>query len=123
MGTAMTRLKSKQELQDPSVVKVIADRNGRAIYFSRLPIPYSLGPEPQAATEFACLRHVGIYVYNHETLMRFRALSPSPLEQGEMLEQLRALSDGISIGITEVNFSSIGVDTPEDLEKVRRLLV
>lgn len=123
MGTAMTRLIDEHELQDPSVVKVIADRNDRAIYFSRFPIPYSRGPRPQAASEFVSMRHVGIYVYDQATLMRFRSLPPAPLEQAEVLEQLRALADGIPIGITEVNFVSIGVDTPDDLEKVRRLLV
>jgi 3-deoxy-manno-octulosonate cytidylyltransferase (CMP-KDO synthetase) len=123
MATVMTRLKTSNELHDPSVVKVIADKAGRAIYFSRLPIPYSRGAEPASAQEYACLRHVGLYVYDHATLMRFRALKPAALEQGEVLEQLRAIADGIPIGIAEVNFASIGVDTPEDLEKVRRLLV
>jgi 3-deoxy-manno-octulosonate cytidylyltransferase (CMP-KDO synthetase) len=123
LGTAMTRLKDERELQDASVVKVIADRNSRAIYFSRLPIPYTRGPKPSDPAEYVCMRHVGLYVYDHATLMRFRSLPPAALEKAEMLEQLRALADGIPIGITEVNFTSIGVDTPEDLEKVRRLLV
>jgi 3-deoxy-D-manno-octulosonate cytidylyltransferase len=123
MGTAMTRLKSDEELRDPSVVKVVADRNGRAIYFSRFAIPYSRGEKPTNLTQSVSMRHVGIYVYDHATLMRFRSLPPAPLEQAEMLEQLRALADGIPIGIAEVEFTSIGVDTPEDLEKVRRLLV
>lgn len=123
MGTAMTRLKSAQELDDPSVVKVIADRESRAIYFSRLPIPYTRGPRPAQASEFICQRHVGLYAFDHATLMRFRALAPAALEQAELLEQLRALQDGIPIGIAQVDFTSIGVDTPGDLEKVRRLLV
>jgi len=123
LGTAMTRLRGEKELDDPSVVKVIADRDDRAIYFSRLPIPYTRGPRPQHASEYVSMRHVGIYVYDHATLLRFRSLPVSLLEQAEMLEQLRALSDGIAIGITEVQFVSIGVDTPEDLEKVRKLLV
>lgn len=123
MATAMTRLKSEEELLDFSVVKVIADRTGRAIYFSRLPIPYSRGEKPSNLTQSVSMRHVGIYVYDHATLMRFRALPPSPLEQAEVLEQLRALADGIPIGIAEVQFTSIGVDTPDDLEKVRRHLV
>lgn len=123
LATAMTRLKSDAELQDPNVVKVIADRNDRAIYFSRFPIPYSRGAKPTQMIESVAMRHVGIYVYDHKTLMRFRALPPAPLEQAEMLEQLRALFDGIAIGIAEVSFTSIGVDTPDDLEKVRRLLV
>lgn len=123
MATVMTRLKDRQELHDPMVVKAIADRTGRAIYFSRLPIPYSRGAEPPEKDGFASMRHVGLYVYDHATLMRFRSLLPSSLEQGEVLEQLRAIEDGIPIGITEVDFVSIGVDTPSDLEKVRRHLV
>ncbi len=122
MGTVMVPLRNEQELEDLSVVKVIADRTGRAIYFSRLPIPYSRGPRPDAGEPFVCMRHVGLYVYRRETLMRFRSLPPAPLERAEVLEQLRALADGIPIGIAEVNFTSIGVDTPEDLEKVRRLI-
>jgi 3-deoxy-manno-octulosonate cytidylyltransferase (CMP-KDO synthetase) len=123
MGTAMTPLRDEKELDDPSVVKVIADRNDRAIYFSRFPIPYSRGARPSQASIYVPMRHVGIYVYDHATLTRFRSLPPAPLEQAEMLEQLRALADGIPIGIAEVNFVSVGVDTPDDLEKVRRLLV
>jgi 3-deoxy-manno-octulosonate cytidylyltransferase (CMP-KDO synthetase) len=122
MATVMTPLKTKAELHDPSVVKVIADDKGRAIYFSRHPIPYSRGPEPKgpdAGEPFVCRRHVGLYIYTRETLFRFRALPPSSIEKAEILEQLRAMQAGISIGITEVDFISIGVDTPEDLEKVK----
>lgn len=123
MSTVMTPLRTVQELRDPSVVKVLADQNGRAIYFSRHPIPYSRGPLPEAGQPFCCQRHVGLYVYRRETLMKFRDLPPSALERAEILEQLRAMDHGISIGITEVNFTSIGVDTSEDLEKVRQYLV
>lgn len=121
MGTAMTPLQSETELADPSVVKVLVDRNSRAIYFSRFPIPYSRGPKP--VSDYACRRHVGLYVFTREMLMRFRDLPPSPLERGEVLEQLRAMEAGIPIGVAEVRFTAIGVDTPEDLEKVRRNLV
>lgn len=123
MSTVMTPLESEEELLDPSVVKVIADAQARAIYFSRLSIPYSRGALPKAGGQFACMRHVGLYVYARETLMRFRSLPPSLLEQAEVLEQLRAMEAGIPIGIREVKFKSIGVDTPEDLEKVRRFLL
>jgi 3-deoxy-manno-octulosonate cytidylyltransferase (CMP-KDO synthetase) len=123
MGTVMTPLKNKDELTDSSVVKVIADKNSRAIYFSRLSIPYSRGPLPEPGQKYACMRHAGLYVYSREILMKFRELPFSLLEKAEVLEQLRALEHGIPIGITEVDFTSIGVDTPEDLEKVRRFLV
>ncbi|MCM2323075.1 MAG: 3-deoxy-manno-octulosonate cytidylyltransferase [Oligoflexia bacterium] len=123
MGTVMTPLRNSAELHERSVVKVIADSEGRAIYFSRLPIPYGRGPEPSGSEPFVCRRHVGLYVYDRATLMRFRALPPSPLERAEVLEQLRALAAGIPIGIAEVNFTSIGVDTAEDLAQVRKVLV
>ena len=122
-GTAMTPLVSESELLDPSVVKVLVDRDKRAIYFSRHPIPYSRGPKPAPGQPFACQRHVGLYVYSRETLRRFRALPVSLIEQAEVLEQLRALEHGIALGVAQANFTSIGVDTPEDLEKVRRILV
>jgi 3-deoxy-manno-octulosonate cytidylyltransferase (CMP-KDO synthetase) len=121
IGTVMTPLKSKEELLDPSVVKVIADKTDRAVYFSRLPIPYGRAPAPEHAP-FASYRHVGLYVYKREALLRFTALPPSALEKAEVLEQLRAMDQGIPIGIKEVDFTSIGVDTPEDLEKVRKFL-
>jgi 3-deoxy-manno-octulosonate cytidylyltransferase (CMP-KDO synthetase) len=121
LSTVMTPLVSREELNDPSVVKVLADRSDRAVYFSRHPIPYSRLAPPE--TGFACRRHVGLYVYDRETLMRFRDLPTSEWERAESLEQLRALEHGIPIGIREVAFTSIGVDTPEDLEKVRRHLV
>jgi 3-deoxy-manno-octulosonate cytidylyltransferase (CMP-KDO synthetase) len=123
MGTVMTPIRDASELSDPSVVKVISDRNERAIYFSRFPIPYSRGTVPSHIQDYACKRHVGLYVYEKEALMAFRKLPPSAIEKGEVLEQLRALENGIPIGIREVDFTSIGVDTPEDLEKVRRILV
>lgn len=123
MGTVMTPITEIDELRNPAVVKVIADKTGRALYFSRHPIPYSRKPAPEVEEEFVCKRHVGLYVYTRDTLLRIRSLPPSPLEQAEMLEQLRAMEDGVAIGIVEVNFTSIGVDTPEELEKVRKILV
>lgn len=123
MATVMTPIKATAELDDPSVVKVIADSSGRAIYFSRFGIPYSRGPRPEGEGAFACFRHVGLYIYTRETLMRFRDLPVSAFEQAEVLEQLRALQNGIPIGIAEVGFTSIGVDNQDDLEKVRRILV
>ncbi|MBC7691065.1 MAG: 3-deoxy-manno-octulosonate cytidylyltransferase [Methylotenera sp.] len=122
MATVMSPLRQKEELSNPSVVKVVADHQGRALYFSRFPIPYSRGTLPGPGESFACRRHIGLYVYSRETLLQLRSLPSSPLEQGEMLEQLRALEAGIAIGIAEVNFTSIGVDTPEDLVKVRAIL-
>jgi 3-deoxy-manno-octulosonate cytidylyltransferase (CMP-KDO synthetase) len=121
IGTVMVPIKTREELLDASVVKVIVDINGRAVYFSRHPIPYSRGPLPDEPP-FACFRHVGLYTYTREALDRFTKLPPSALEKAEVLEQLRAMDQGMPIGIKEVDFTSIGVDTPQDLEKVRRIL-
>jgi 3-deoxy-manno-octulosonate cytidylyltransferase (CMP-KDO synthetase) len=122
MGTVMTPMTDPSDLSNSAVVKVIADAHDRAIYFSRHPIPYSRGPAPGFGGKFACRRHVGLYTYTKECLFRIRSLPQSPLEKAEVLEQLRAMEDGIAIGIREVNFTSIGVDTPEELEKVRKIL-
>lgn len=123
MATVMTPLRDPEDLENRAVVKVIADRHDRAIYFSRFGIPYTRKPGPESGQPFACRRHVGLYAYARETLFRLQSLPVSPLELGESLEQLRAMENGIAIGIREVDFYSIGVDTPEELEKARRLLV
>jgi 3-deoxy-manno-octulosonate cytidylyltransferase (CMP-KDO synthetase) len=122
MGTVMTPMSDPSDLTNTAVVKVIADAHDRAIYFSRYAIPYSRGAAPAAGGAFACRRHVGLYTYSKECLFRIRSLPQSAIEKGEMLEQLRAMEDGIAIGIKEVDFISIGVDTPEELEKVRKIL-
>ncbi len=116
MASAMTPLLSNSELENRSVVKALADKEGRALYFSRFPIPYSRQP---ASGPFSCYRHLGLYVYRRSTLFKIRSLPLSPLEVGECLEQLRALENGISIGLAKVDSVSVGVDTPEDLEVVR----
>jgi len=122
MSTVMVPFASIEELDEPSVVKVIADSEGRSIYFSRHPIPYSRGARPDSTKDLVCRKHVGLYVYTRETLLKFSELPASALEKAEVLEQLRALQAGIAIGIAEVNFESISVDTPEDLEKVKKIL-
>jgi 3-deoxy-manno-octulosonate cytidylyltransferase (CMP-KDO synthetase) len=123
MTTLMTPLRTEEELKNPAVVKVIFDRNQRAIYFSRHPIPYSRKSGPDSDKSYVCRRHVGIYGYTKETLMRITGLPVSDIELGESLEQLRALQDGIAIGIVEADFLSIGVDTPEELEKARERML
>ena len=115
-------LKSIEDLKNKNVVKVIVDDQNRALYFSRYPIPYSRVEPDQAKAPFLCSQHVGIYVYRRETLLRVSALPPTDLERAESLEQLRAMKAGIAIGVFEANFDSVGVDTQEDLEKVRRIL-
>lgn len=128
MATVATPIQGPEDLSDLSVVKVLVDSAGRAIYFSRLPIPYTRLPAPTArhsegkSSPYLCKRHVGLYVYNRDTLEQFANWPITDLERSESLEQLRALHHGLPIGVADCDFLSIGVDTPEDLEKVRGLL-
>jgi 3-deoxy-manno-octulosonate cytidylyltransferase (CMP-KDO synthetase) len=131
MATLSLPLTDLDEMLAPSVVKVVTDARGDALYFSRSPIPHVRLDPPRglrAAAEEALRRglarkHVGLYVYRRETLVRFAALSPAPLEQAEGLEQLRALHHGIKIRVVPFEGTSgVAVDTPEDLERVRALL-
>ena len=106
-------------------VKVVTDRAGFALYFSRAPIPHARDFQdslPQRWTELATAKHIGLYVYRREFLLSYPRLTPTPLEQQECLEQLRALEHGFRIRVAETTLVGQGVDTPEDLEKVRRLL-
>ena len=117
MGSLMCPLKDSQEEDDPAVVKVVTDREGFALYFSRAKIPYPRDPEA-ASTH----KHIGIYAYRREFLIAFAGLAPTPLERAESLEQLRALENGYQIKMVETSFSPTSVDTPEDLERVREIL-
>jgi 3-deoxy-manno-octulosonate cytidylyltransferase (CMP-KDO synthetase) len=116
MSTLRRRITDDADLQNPHVTKVVVDRQGFALYFSRAPIPYTRRGSP-AAPAWA---HIGLYAYRRTTLLRFAALAPTALERAEGLEQLRALEHGIRIRAVETRYESIGVDTPEDLERVRR---
>lgn len=104
-------------LADPHVVKVVIDRRGHALYFSRAPIPHSRAETPWASA----FKHVGLYAYRRPFLLELAALPPTRLEAIEALEQLRVLEHGHSIRVVEAAHDSIGVDTPEDLELARRL--
>jgi 3-deoxy-manno-octulosonate cytidylyltransferase (CMP-KDO synthetase) len=115
-------VKSAQDLLNKNVVKVIVDDSERALYFSRYPIPYSRVEPETAKAPFLCSQHVGIYVYKKETLLRVSGLPVTELEWAESLEQLRAMKAGVAIGVFPAEFDSVGVDTPEDLEKVRTIL-
>jgi 3-deoxy-manno-octulosonate cytidylyltransferase (CMP-KDO synthetase) len=118
MGTLKKRIEDPREIGDPNVVKVVTDRAGNAIYFSRSTIPY-------CGTGFSLsvphYKHVGLYVYRREFLLGYSDLPVGPLEQAERLEQLRALENGYSIRVVETEYESLGVDTPEDLERVSKL--
>lgn len=115
MGTLYAPVESVGDLADPNIVKVVVDRAGFALYFSRLPIPFVRDD----CAEVRRYRHLGLYVYRREFLLELAALPPTPLEQAEKLEQLRALEHGHRIRVVEIQEASPGIDTPEDLERLR----
>jgi 3-deoxy-manno-octulosonate cytidylyltransferase (CMP-KDO synthetase) len=126
MSTAATPIANAADLLNPNVVKVVVNAAGRALYFSRRTIPYlrdaaSGSPNEQLAA-FPFLKHLGIYGYRRETLLRLVRFPVSPLENAEKLEQLRALENGIEIAVVKVNYDSVGVDMPEDVAKVEGIL-
>jgi 3-deoxy-manno-octulosonate cytidylyltransferase (CMP-KDO synthetase) len=132
MSTLSLPLLSVEEMLAPSVVKVVSDAHGDALYFSRSPIPHvrlGKGTDLRAAAEAAVARglarkHVGLYAYRREALLRFASLPPSPLEEAEGLEQLRALHHRMRIRVVPVDGEGgPAVDTPGDLERVRALLL
>jgi 3-deoxy-manno-octulosonate cytidylyltransferase (CMP-KDO synthetase) len=133
IATTSEPVGSASEVLDPNVVKVVTDGRGRALYFSRSPIPYprdavirhgsigsALRNEPELLGAFR--KHTGLYAYRREYLLRFAKLGRSAAERIEMLEQLRALDDGARIRVVEVADRSVGIDTAEDLEIVRRMI-
>ncbi len=119
MSTLYRRITNEADFYNPNIVKLVTDRSGFAMYFSRAPIPHTRDPRGGYPPLF---RHVGVYAYRRTALMVLASLEPTPLERSESLEQLRALEHGIRIKAVETSYDSIGVDTPEDLEQVRRLL-
>jgi 3-deoxy-manno-octulosonate cytidylyltransferase (CMP-KDO synthetase) len=126
MSTAATRIRNIEEFDNANVVKVVVNAPGRALYFSRRTIPYVRDAASRSVQEqlaaFPFLKHIGIYGYRRETLLRLVQFPVSPLEQAEKLEQLRALENGIAIAVVTVDYDSIGVDTPADVARVERLL-
>ncbi|MDA1272617.1 MAG: 3-deoxy-manno-octulosonate cytidylyltransferase [Verrucomicrobia bacterium] len=126
MSTAATPLRDIGDFQNPNIVKVVVNANGRALYFSRRTIPYVRDAANRSIDEqlaaFPFLKHLGIYGYRRETLLKLVQHPLSPLERAERLEQLRALEIGIEIVVVQVEYDSVGVDVPEDVERVERLL-
>ncbi len=118
MASARSPIRQREEVLNSNVVKVVTDRDGYALYFSRAPIPYCGGEERGESLPLG-FRHIGLYVYRKEFLMKFVALGPSPLEKRERLEQLRALENGYRIKLALTEYDSLGVDTPEDVVRVR----
>jgi 3-deoxy-manno-octulosonate cytidylyltransferase (CMP-KDO synthetase) len=122
MSTAATRILDNAELDTPNVVKVVVNMQGRAMYFSRRTIPFLRDGKEQPLKAFPFLKHLGIYGYRRDTLLKLVKLPMSALEQAEKLEQLRALENGIPIAVRVVDYDSIGVDVPTDVLRVEQLL-
>lgn len=126
MSTAATPIKDAAEYDNPNVVKVVVNAAGRALYFSRRTIPFvrdaASRPVAEQLAAFPFLKHLGIYGYRREMLLKLVQWPVSPLETAEKLEQLRALDNGIEIAVVKVLYDSICVDVPGDVERVERLL-
>jgi 3-deoxy-manno-octulosonate cytidylyltransferase (CMP-KDO synthetase) len=114
MATLARRITSLEDVSNPNVVKVVTDLTGKALYFSRSPIPY----DRDGGSKVDYWHHLGIYAYRPDTLQKLVQWPPSPLELTEKLEQLRALQNGVAIQVTATSVETIGVDSPDDLENV-----
>jgi len=111
MGTLVTPMTNSDDVMNPERVKVAVTRSGKALYFSRSPIPFARGATPRY------FKHIGVYAYRKDVLLKLTQLERSPLEEAESLEQLRALENGYEIGVVEVEHEGFGVETPADLEQ------
>lgn len=119
MATLCHKIKDEHDLLDPNVVKVVMDRKGFALYFSRAPIPYTSRFETGAISHY---KHIGLYAYTKDFLFTFKSLPQSKLEKIERLEQLRVIENGYRVKVIETRFDTIGIDTPEDLQKAIELI-
>ncbi len=120
MATLMKKIEDVSELLDPNVVKVVVDKNNFALYFSRAPIPY-LAPNAEI-DQVIYYKHIGLYGYTKDFLFTYKNLPISNLEKTEKLEQLRVLAEGFKIKVIETKFDTVGVDTPDDLERAKEQL-
>lgn len=121
MATLMKKIEDVNQIDDLNVVKVITDKNGFAMYFSRLAIPCRA--KNSQVKEVVYYKHIGLYGYTKDFLFTYKNLPVSRLERIEQLEQLRVLEEGYKIKVIETKYETIGVDTPEDLEKVKNYLL
>jgi len=120
MATIMRKIETTEQVFDPHVVKVVVDKNNFALYFSRAPIPF-LAPNADIE-QVVYYKHIGLYGYTKDFLFTYKNLPVSNLEKTEKLEQLRVLAQGLKIKVIQTPFDTIGVDTPEDLAKVKEQL-
>ncbi len=119
LATVALPIDDPAEIENPNNVKVVRADDGRALYFSRSPLPYRRRPEPGLKT----LKHLGLYGYRKEALKRWTSLPPHPLERAESLEQLRALAAGMAMAVLDAHSDSIGVDTIEDARRVEEKIL
>lgn len=119
MATMAKKIEDAKEINDPNVVKVVIDKNNFALYFSRAPIPYRAR---DAEVKPIYYKHIGLYAYTKDFLFTYKNIPASLLERSEKLEQLRVLEEGFRIKVIETKFDTIGVDTPQDLEKIKARL-
>ncbi len=118
LASLKIQLKESEEIQNPNNVKVITDNNGFALYFSRSVIPF----HRELAYNVKYYKHIGVYAFRKEALIKFSSLEMTPLEISEKLEQLRYLENGMKIKLVETDFIGVGIDTPEDLDKAKKLI-
>ena len=122
MATLCHKITNASQAQDPNVVKVVFDRNGFALYFSRSPVPYERIGSDDKLQIIDYYKHIGIYAYAKDFLFTFKSLPQSRLEKTEKLEQLRVLENGYRIKVIETKFDTIGIDTPEDLDRAVEII-
>ncbi len=122
MATARHLIHNPNDATNPNVVKVVCGDKGRALYFSRSPIPHIRDAADRESNPPCYWQHVGLYAYRRDFLLEYAKMAPTPLEKLEKLEQLRVLENGYPIAVIDTEYRSIGVDTPEDLEEVRRIV-
>ncbi len=118
LASLKIKLKEKEEIENPNNVKVITDLQGFAMYFSRSVIPYPR----EISVEHLYYKHIGVYAFRKEALVKFANLEMTPLEISEKIEAIRYLENGMKIKMIETDFVGVGIDVPEDLEKARKLI-
>lgn len=118
LASLKIKLQNQEDIENPNHVKVITDLNGFALYFSRSVIPY----HREKSIDAEYFRHIGVYAFRKEALLKFSRLPMSPLEQLEKIECIRYLENGMKIKMIETDFVGVGIDVPEDLEKARAIL-
>ena len=118
IATLVKSIETEEQLFNPNVVKAVCNNLMEALYFSRSPVPHIRGiPESEWLGKFKFYKHIGMYAYRTDVLERLHRLSPSSLEKAESLEQLRWLENGFKISVAETTTETIGIDTPDDLER------